>query len=67
MHRWNINIKFSLTDVQNTLTDVPVSAQLLANNGAVSKENELVYGKFAVVIKDKVQSFPSSQLLSLFG
>ncbi|KAA1088284.1 hypothetical protein PGT21_001288 [Puccinia graminis f. sp. tritici] len=53
MHRWNIHLKFNLSDVRNTSTNVSLATQLLATNGAVSKDNELIYGKFAVVIKDQ--------------
>ncbi|KAA1102950.1 hypothetical protein PGT21_001060 [Puccinia graminis f. sp. tritici] len=54
MHRWNIHLKFNLSNVRNTSTNVSLATQLLATNGAVSKDNELIYGKFAVVIKDQV-------------
>ncbi|KAA1087782.1 hypothetical protein PGT21_036564 [Puccinia graminis f. sp. tritici] len=64
MHRWNIHLKFNLSDVRNTSTNVSLATQLLATNGAVSKDNELIYGKFAVVIKD--QKMYIGKILALF-
>ncbi|KAI7944157.1 hypothetical protein MJO28_011685 [Puccinia striiformis f. sp. tritici] len=52
MHRWNIQVQFNLSEVRNTSTHVDVNAQLLVQGGTVSKTNELVYGKYAVIIED---------------
>ncbi|PLW18137.1 hypothetical protein PCANC_12692 [Puccinia coronata f. sp. avenae] len=53
MHQWNIQVQFNLSEVQNTSTHVDVSAQMLVQGGAVSKTNELIYGKFGIFIKEK--------------
>ncbi|KAA1122302.1 hypothetical protein PGTUg99_036437 [Puccinia graminis f. sp. tritici] len=53
MHRWNIQVQFNLSEVRNTSTHVNLNAQLLVQSGIVSKTNDLKYGKYAVIIKDK--------------
>ncbi|PLW08899.1 hypothetical protein PCANC_24324 [Puccinia coronata f. sp. avenae] len=53
MHQWNIQVQFNLLEVQKTSTHVDVSAQMLVQGGAVSKTNELIYGKFGIFIKEK--------------
>jgi hypothetical protein len=57
MHRWNIQVQFNLSEVRNTSTHVDLPAQLLVQGGAVSKTNELIYGKYGVIIKDMVSYF----------
>jgi hypothetical protein len=54
MHRWNIQVKFNLSEVRNTSTNVDVSAHMLVQSGAVSPSNKLKFGKYGVIIKDKV-------------
>ncbi|KAA1121399.1 hypothetical protein PGTUg99_019874 [Puccinia graminis f. sp. tritici] len=53
MHRWNIQVQFNLSEVRNTSTHVDVNAQLLVQSGAVSKTNQLIDGKYTVIIKDR--------------
>jgi hypothetical protein len=65
MHQWNIQVQFNLLEVQNTSTHVDVSAQMLVQGGAVSKTNELIYGKFGIFIKEKVSFFVFSLFMLL--
>lgn len=67
MHRWNINVKIDFPEVRNTSTNFGVNIALLSTRGAISQENELTYGKFAVVIKDHVsrKSFYIHNILKL--
>jgi hypothetical protein len=62
MHRWDIQVKFNLNEVRNTSTHVDLNAQLLVQGGEVSSTNELKYGKYALIIKDRV----SISLILLF-
>ncbi|KAA1111414.1 hypothetical protein PGTUg99_007611 [Puccinia graminis f. sp. tritici] len=54
MHRWNIQVKFNLSEVRNTSTHVDVQTQMLVQGGQITKTNELRYGKYGVIIKDRV-------------
>jgi hypothetical protein len=55
MHRWNIQVKFKFSEVRNTSTHVDMNAHLLVQGGAITEENNLTYGKYALIIKDKVR------------
>ena len=56
MNCLNIQVQFNLSQVHNTSTHVDVNAHLLEQGGQISETNVLSYGKFAVIVKDKVRS-----------
>ncbi|EHS63750.1 uncharacterized protein PGTG_21842 [Puccinia graminis f. sp. tritici CRL 75-36-700-3] len=53
MHQWNIQVQFNFSEVRNTSTHVNVNAQAHVQGDTISPKNELTYGKYAVIIKDK--------------
>jgi hypothetical protein len=63
MHRWNIQVQFKLSDVRNTSTHVDVNAQLRVQGGTISETNQLIFGKYGVIIKDKVSCYTNSLVM----